>query len=90
MKSVTITTIDNPYSPFTQFDDWLMFDLEKGYCTVERLARLCYISSALSDEENNAEIENAIDELIKIGFVVDKNGNRTEFKKVYYEEKDLD
>ena len=35
-----ITTIDNPYNPFTQFDEWYAFDEGKGYCTSGYLARI--------------------------------------------------
>lgn len=31
------TTIDNPFNPFTEFDDWLSFDRRKGYNTLEKL-----------------------------------------------------
>ena len=26
----TITTFDNPFDPFEQFDSWFLFDCEKG------------------------------------------------------------
>ena len=28
-----LTTSDNPYNPFTQFDEWQMFDSLQGYNT---------------------------------------------------------
>lgn len=66
MKSSMLTTIDNPYDPFTQFDDWFAFDEQKGYHTCAYLARLANTSDELSDEENDAEIENAIDSIVKL------------------------
>lgn len=37
---VRLTTYDNPYSPFDEFDRWLQFDRhEKQYDTIELLAR---------------------------------------------------
>ena len=37
---VRLTTYDNPYSPFDEFDRWLQFDrYEKQYDTIELLAR---------------------------------------------------
>lgn len=61
-----ITTIDNPYDPFKEFDKWFLYDTtEKGYNTCGLLARIAKTSSDLSDEENNEEIERAIDEIIR-------------------------
>lgn len=64
-----LTTIDNPYDPFTQFTDWFMFDNWKGYGTCSYLARIAKTSEALSDEENNDEIKRAIEEIIKYDFM---------------------
>lgn len=64
-----ITTKDNPYDPFTQFRDWLLFDESHNYCTCSYLARICNCSDLLSDEENNLEKERAIDEIIKYDFM---------------------
>lgn len=60
-----ITTTDNPYNPFTQFPEWDAYDREKGYNSSEYLARIAKISDQMTDEENNKEIERAIDEIIK-------------------------
>lgn len=67
-RKVALTTIDNPYSPFTQFNQWFFFDVEKGYNTCSYLARIAKTSDSLSEEENEAEIERAIDEIIKFDF----------------------
>lgn len=65
MAKVALTTVDNPFDPFEQFTSWLLFDKEKGYNTCEYLARIAHTSDQLSDEENDAEVERAIDEIIK-------------------------
>lgn len=64
-RQVFVTTIDNPYDYFTQFDDWYAFDEGKGYCTCEFLARLVIDSDAFSDEDNALELERAVDEMVK-------------------------
>lgn len=69
MKHVMLTTIDNPFDPFDQFDSWINFDLEKGYNSCAYLARIAFTSDALSEAENEAEIERAIDEIIKYDFM---------------------
>ena len=63
-----ITTFDNPYDPFEQFVPWFLYDIEKGYNSCAYLARIAMTSDALSDEENNSEVERAIDEIIKYDF----------------------
>ena len=68
MKECMITTFDNPYDPFTQFNHWFLFDTEKGYNTCAYLDRVAKVSEEFSDEENNLAIERAIDEIIKYDF----------------------
>lgn len=65
---VRLTTIDNPFDPFTQFTSWFLYDEQKGYHSTAYLGRIARISSELSDEENNREEERAIDEIIKYDF----------------------
>ena len=74
-KEVFITTIDNPYDYFKQFDEWLNFDHLKGYYTLEYLARLVHTAPDLSDEEERNEIERAIDSIIE--------WNGKLYKKIY-------
>ncbi len=64
-----LTTNDNPYDPFEQFTQWLMFDEEKGYHTCAYLGRIARTSDQFTEEENNQEIERAIDEIIKYDFM---------------------
>ena len=64
-----LTTIDNPYDPFTQFDSWFQFDTEKGYNSCSMLARVAEITDDMSETEVDAEIERAIDEIIKYDFL---------------------
>lgn len=67
-KQVMLTTVDNPFDPFEQFDSWFLFDVEKGYNSCDYLGRIAKTSEQLSDDENNEEIERAIDEIIKYDF----------------------
>ena len=64
-----LTTFDNPFDPFTQFDDWFQFDIEKGYNSCSRVARIAVLSDDLSEEETNEEVERAIDEIIQYDFM---------------------
>ena len=69
MKKVMITTFDNPFDPFNDFERWYLFDMEKGYSTCSYLARIANTSDQLSEEENAFEIERAIDQIIKHDFM---------------------
>ena len=69
MAICALTTIDNPYNPFDDFDSWYAFDTDKGYCSCSYLDRIANTSSQMSDEENEREIERAIDEIIKYDFM---------------------
>ena len=60
-----LTTTDNPYNPFTQFDLWFQFDISKGYNTCAFIDRVANTSDELTDKENDKEIENAKKEIAK-------------------------
>lgn len=64
LKQAMLTTIDNPYNPFEDFSNWLLYDNEKGYNTCSYLARTINISDDMSEEEVKAETERAIDRII--------------------------
>lgn len=64
-----LTTIDNPFDPFTDFDSWFIHDCDLGYNSCAYLGRIARTSDQLSDEENAIEIERAIDEIIKYDFM---------------------
>lgn len=69
MAACMLTTFDNPFDPFDQFDSWLQFDLDKGYNSCAYLDRIAKTSEQLSDYENEKEIERAIDEIILYDFM---------------------
>ena len=64
-----LTTNDNPFDPFDEYDDWRRFDEEKGYYSNSRLGRILEkngisIFSDLSQQEIDEATEKAIDEII--------------------------
>lgn len=74
--NVALTTFDNPYNPFTQFQKWFLFDTEKGHNSCAYLARIARTSDEFTEEENEKEIERAIDEIIQYDFM-------NKYKKIY-------
>ena len=69
IKQIALTTIDNPFDPFVDFMSWFLYDEEKGYHTCAYLGRIARTSDSFSDEENDMEVERAIDEIIKYDFM---------------------
>lgn len=65
MSIAMLTTVDNPYDPKDQFDQWYQYDTDKGYNSCGLLDRIAMTSPAMSDQENAAEIERAIDEIVR-------------------------
>lgn len=59
-----LTTVDNPYDPYEQFEQWYRFDTDHGYNSSGLLMRLAETSSQFTDNENAYEIEKAIDKII--------------------------
>jgi hypothetical protein len=59
-ESVTmLTTIDNPFSPFTEFEEWFAFDIQKGYNTCALLDRVVPSRESLDEEDELSMIESA-------------------------------
>ena len=66
MNTCMVTTIDNPYNPFTSFKEWYAYDFIHGYKTCEWLAHFARTSTELSEEDYNDEINQAINDLLEL------------------------
>lgn len=64
-RRVALTTLDNPYNPIKDFQNWKNFDDSMGYYTSELLSRVVVTSSELPDSLLDADIEQAVDEIVK-------------------------
>ena len=60
-----LTTVDNPFNPFTQFDEWFEYDVKLGYNTASFLDRIVRTSHDLSEADQALAIQNAIDEIVQ-------------------------
>lgn len=65
-NEVALTTVDNPFDPFKDFDQWFLYDSSKGYNSCSYLARIAKLSDDMSEKEADVEIERAIDEIITL------------------------
>lgn len=66
MEELFVTTLDNPFDPFTQLDAWTAFDEEHDYYTWLLLARFVKTSNELSEEDRNRAIDDAIETLVRL------------------------
>lgn len=62
---VMLTTVDNPFNPFTQFDEWYAWDEQAGYHSSALLARVVVSSDELSDYDQRLDYEAGIEEIIR-------------------------
>ena len=69
MNNCALTTFDNPFNPFENFDEWFVFDIQHGYNTCGKLMRIANVENNMSEVEYNNEIERAIDEIIQYDVV---------------------
>lgn len=66
MSKLLVTTLDNPFNPFTQFDEWFAFDTDKGYNTCSYLARIAKTSNELSEKDEEQAINVAVEEIVRM------------------------
>lgn len=66
MQEYMLTTVDNPYDPFTDYDQWYAFDSNAGYHTTALLARKVKTSDELSEVDQIQAVNYAIDEIVEV------------------------
>jgi len=60
-----LSTADNPFNPFTDFDQWRNWDEQSGYYTLSYLARITITSDELSDLDQSQAIDHAVAEILE-------------------------
>lgn len=66
MAKTFVTTIDNPYDYWTQFDDWYTFDTQKGYNTCAYIARIANTSQESSEKDYEEDVNDAVNEILRL------------------------
>ena len=79
-SDVMLTTYDNPFNPFNEFDRWWKQDLLLGHDCCGLLAKVAMVNDVASDQVNEEEILRAIDEIVSAEPMI--------YKKVYRETKE--
>jgi hypothetical protein len=67
MEKVWVTTSDNPYDYFTEYDKWYEFDESHRYSTSGLVARIARTNNEFSDEQIEKDIERAVTDICRNG-----------------------
>jgi hypothetical protein len=62
--SYMLSTSDNPYNPFVDFDKWRVWDESEGYYSLAYQARIAWVSDELPESLYKEAIVDAIDEIV--------------------------
>ncbi len=65
MATHMLSTVDNPFDPFTEYSQWSVFDESHGYYSASLLARVVATSDELSEADQSLAIELAIDQIVE-------------------------
>lgn len=79
---IWLTTDDNPWNPFTQFESWYDFDEKKLYRTCGRVAERARYSHCLTDRENDLATIRAIEDVVDNDFVIDYASEKVRFYRL--------
>ena len=60
-----LSTSDNPYNPWTQYDKWYDWDTTHGYNTAQYIARLANTLYSMNEEAELEVYEAAVDAIMK-------------------------
>lgn len=66
VEDAVLTTVDNPWNPFTNWDEWYAYDELKGYNTSGLLARFVITSNDISEADNFSAILEGMNEIVKL------------------------
>ena len=80
-KDSMLTTFDNPFNPFTEFDRWWKENLLLGHNCCGLLANESNVSDIASDEVNDKAIIEAMERIVKREPMIYKIVYQSDFKK---------
>ena len=78
---VMLTTKDNPYNPFTEFNAWFKFDMLNGYNSCGLLSKTANVDSIQSESLNEKDISDAIDYIVEKFPKIYKKVSRKDYEK---------
>lgn len=81
-KDSMLTTFDNPFNPFTEFDRWWKEDLLLGHNCCGLLANESNVSDVSSDEVNDKAIIEAMERIVEREPMIYKIVYQSDFERV--------
>ena len=80
-EAIMLTTMDNPFNPFIQYNEWYAYDVNKGYNTCAYLARLVGDLNPLEELEAESIIKQKIQEIVDLNLLgnyckITENGDK--------------
>ena len=63
-EEIMLTTIDNPFDPFTQFQAWYTFDCGKRYDTYNYLDRVVNITKDMTKKEVDEAYDQGMKDIV--------------------------
>lgn len=67
ISAVALSSLDNPFNPFTEFDKWYTYDKDYlGYDSCGYLAKESFPVDSLSSYDQLKELERAIDVIVSM------------------------
>lgn len=76
-----LTTYDNPYSPFTEFELWFKYDMILGHNCCGLLDQTAAIDSIQSEQLNEKDSLDAIDYIVKQNPLIYRKVLRSDYEK---------
>lgn len=65
MTQNMLSTRDNPFNPFDDFDKWLVFDIQHGYNSCGLLSRVANAPNEMTLTEETRIINDAINQILR-------------------------
>lgn len=66
IKQVWLTTEDNPFDPFDEYESWARYDEDYGYNSLSYMMRIANVSMDESEETYWQGIEDAVDAICEL------------------------
>lgn len=64
-KETWVTTLDNPFDPFKEAENWKRFDEDHGYHTTSLICRFLVDSDEFDEETYRECLESAVDDVVR-------------------------